>query len=88
MQWEYFTHCIDMGGIGNMDKVNAGSLSEVLNWYGAQNWEFSSTFTTIVDGYTHQVAFVFKRPRAVPPSGDAVRDAGPTPPKGGTTYNH
>jgi len=72
MEWEYFTHSIDIGGVFSTGEINAPEVTRILNWYGGQGWELVNTFGTAYNnGGTRHIAFIFKRPKpqagSVPP---------------------
>jgi hypothetical protein len=65
MEWEYVVNNVDIGGFISTGAFDPKSITEMLNWYGAQHWELVSTFTTAHNGGgTMHIGFVFKRPRA------------------------
>jgi Domain of unknown function (DUF4177) len=64
MDWEYVTHQIDIGGFVSTGAFDTKSMTDILNWYGAQRWELVSAFTTAHNnGGTMHIGFIFKRPR-------------------------
>ena len=68
MEWEYITHRVDLGASSGWSiqtgEFDAGAITGILNWYGAQQWELVSTFTTAYyQGGTTRLGLVFKRPR-------------------------
>jgi hypothetical protein len=64
MDWEYFVHILDLRGLFTSNAINGTEVSEMLNWYGSQGWEFHSSFTSAGGhGVTVSIGFIFKRPR-------------------------
>lgn len=67
MNWEYITHNVELGGVFATGAFDAKALTDILNWFGGQQWELVSTFTTAGgNGGTMHIGFIFKRPRQVP----------------------
>jgi len=72
MQWEYFSHDLDLGGAFVFTGAfSQNELTRILNHYGEQQWELVSTFTTHNHGGSSHIGLVFKRPKppavAAPP---------------------
>ena len=65
MIWEYITHNVEIGGLFSTGEFNAKGLTDILNWYGTQQWELVSTFsTTGGNGNTTHIGLIFKRPKS------------------------
>jgi hypothetical protein len=62
MQWEYFVHTINTGGVFVQGNYSGEEVTRMLNWYAAQGWEFVSNFAAAwSNGGTHAISFIFRR---------------------------
>jgi hypothetical protein len=64
MTWEYYTHTLNVAGWFISGEVDAYELTKTLNELGAQGWELVSSTSTISNGHSKHLVFVFKRPVA------------------------
>lgn len=64
MAWEYHTFVLpfDRGTFGNKE-FQPQSLDDVLNQWGAKEWELVSVVALARNGWSNQLVVTLKRPR-------------------------
>jgi hypothetical protein len=62
MNWEYFTHTVDVSGWFVSGEVDSQELNDTLCSIGMKGWELVSSFSTFNGGDSNYLVFIFKRP--------------------------